>query len=117
MYRKLYFKWRCKSIFRIKRSGREIAYSMMKGGFRLFYLLLLFLGAALGSFYHVVGYRMPIGENWVSDRSRCDAFGHEDLRHECQGLKIGLRPTVVVALEVGKWWGKVGTVAELYSHR
>lgn len=49
----------------------------MKGGFRLFYLLLLFLGAALGSFYHVVGYRMPIGENWVSDRSRCPRCGHQ----------------------------------------
>lgn len=43
----------------------------------MFYLLLLFLGAALGSFYHVVGYRMPIGENWVSDRSRCPGCGHQ----------------------------------------
>lgn len=43
----------------------------------MFYLLLLFLGATLGSFYHVVGYRMPIGENWVSDRSRCPGCGHQ----------------------------------------
>lgn len=43
----------------------------------MFYLLLLFFGAALGSLYHVVGYRMPIGENWVSDRSRCPGCGHQ----------------------------------------
>lgn len=43
----------------------------------MFYLLLLFFGGALGSFYHVVGYRMPIGENWVSDRSRCPGCGHQ----------------------------------------
>ncbi len=35
------------------------------------YLLIFFLGASLGSFYHVVGYRMPIGQNWANDRSRC----------------------------------------------
>ena len=36
-----------------------------------------FIGACLGSFYHVVGYRMPIDENWVSDRSRCPGCSHE----------------------------------------
>lgn len=43
----------------------------------MIYILILFFGAALGSFYHVVGYRMPIGENWVSDRSRCPGCGHQ----------------------------------------
>lgn len=43
----------------------------------MFYLVLLFLGAVLGSFYHVVGYRMPIGENWVISRSRCLGCGHQ----------------------------------------
>lgn len=42
-----------------------------------FYLLIFILGASLGSFYHVVGYRLPIGENWVSDRSRCPGCGHQ----------------------------------------
>ena len=36
-----------------------------------FYGLIFFFGAALGSFYHVVGYRMPIGLDFVNDRSRC----------------------------------------------
>lgn len=40
-------------------------------------ILIFFLGASLGSFYHVVGYRLPIGENWVSDRSRCPGCGHQ----------------------------------------
>ena len=35
------------------------------------FILLFFLGATLGSFYHVVGFRMPIGENFINDRSRC----------------------------------------------
>ena len=35
------------------------------------------LGASLGSFYHVVGYRMPKGENWVNDRSRCPRCDHQ----------------------------------------
>ena len=37
----------------------------------LFYALIFFFGASLGSFYHVVGYRMPQNLNWVSDRSHC----------------------------------------------
>ena len=37
----------------------------------ILYFFIFVIGACLGSFYHVVGYRMPIGENWVSDRSRC----------------------------------------------
>ncbi len=41
------------------------------------YLLIFSLGCMLGSFYHVVGYRMPIGENFVSDRSRCPGCNHE----------------------------------------
>lgn len=41
------------------------------------FILIFFLGASLGSFYHVVGYRLPIGENWVSDRSRCLGCGHQ----------------------------------------
>jgi len=34
-------------------------------------VLLAVLGLALGSFLNVVAYRLPIGENWVSERSRC----------------------------------------------
>lgn len=41
------------------------------------FILVFFLGACLGSFYHVVGYRMPIGENFVSDRSRCPGCSQE----------------------------------------
>ena len=43
----------------------------------LIFILVFFFGACLGSFYHVVGYRMPIGENWVSDRSRCPGCSQE----------------------------------------
>ena len=35
------------------------------------YLVIFILGACLGSFYHVVGYRMPAGQNWVTGRSKC----------------------------------------------
>lgn len=41
------------------------------------YFFVFVLGASLGSFYHVVGYRMPKGENWVSDRSRCPRCDHQ----------------------------------------
>lgn len=40
-------------------------------------ILIFFLGCSLGSFYHVVGYRLPIGENWINDRSRCPGCGHQ----------------------------------------
>jgi len=35
------------------------------------YGLIFWLGSALGSFYHVVGYRMPKGLNWINERSAC----------------------------------------------
>lgn len=41
------------------------------------YILIFFVGSILGSFYHVVGYRMPIREDWVSDRSRCPGCSHK----------------------------------------
>lgn len=41
------------------------------------YFLIFIIGASLGSFYHMVGYRMPIGENWMSDRSRCPGCSNE----------------------------------------
>lgn len=43
----------------------------------IIYILIFFLGSTLGSFYHVVGYRMPIREDWVSDRSRCPGCSHK----------------------------------------
>lgn len=61
----------------------------------MFYLLLLFFGAALGSFYHVVGYRMPIGEKWVSDRSRCPGCGH-------QLTALELMPIISYLIQGGK---------------
>ncbi len=36
---------------------------------------LFVLGAILGSFATVVAHRLPRGENWVSDRSRCPSCG------------------------------------------
>jgi len=35
------------------------------------YIVIFWLGACLGSFFHVVGYRQPLGMNWVSERSGC----------------------------------------------
>ena len=32
-------------------------------------VLLAVLGLVLGSFLNVVAYRLPVGENWVSERS------------------------------------------------
>ena len=53
------------------------------------------LGASLGSFYHVVGYRMPKGENWVSDRSRCPGCAHSLKGYE-------LIPVLSYVLQGGK---------------
>ena len=61
----------------------------------LIFILIFFLGASLGSFYHVVGYRMPIGENWVSDRSRCPGCSHELRFYE-------LMPVLSYVLQGGK---------------
>ena len=40
-------------------------------------LPLFVLGAILGSFASALAYRLPRGENWVSDRSRCPECGAE----------------------------------------
>ena len=61
----------------------------------LIFILIFFFGACLGSFYHVVGYRMPIGENWVSDRSRCPGCSHELRFYE-------LMPVLSYVLQGGK---------------
>ena len=61
----------------------------------LIFILIFFFGASLGSFYHVVGYRMPIGENWVSDRSRCPGCSHELRFYE-------LMPVLSYVLQGGK---------------
>ena len=42
------------------------------------YLIIFFiLGAHLGSFYTVVGLRLPKNENFTTTRSHCDTCGHE----------------------------------------
>jgi leader peptidase (prepilin peptidase)/N-methyltransferase len=33
--------------------------------------LIFFIGSCLASLYHVIGYRMPKGENWLTGHSRC----------------------------------------------
>lgn len=38
---------------------------------------LFVVGAVLGSFATALAHRLPRGENWVSDRSRCPSCGHE----------------------------------------
>lgn len=44
----------------------------------LFYLIIFFLlGLFMGSFYTVVGLRLPRGENFISNRSYCDHCHHE----------------------------------------
>ena len=35
------------------------------------YVLTFIIGTILGSFYHVVGYRMPLQLNWMNSRSFC----------------------------------------------
>ena len=40
-------------------------------------VLIFFIGAILGSFYLVVGTRLPKGEDVLFSRSRCDSCGHE----------------------------------------
>jgi len=59
------------------------------------FILLFFLGATLGSFYHVVGYRMPNGQNFISDRSRCPSCSQQLKFYE-------LIPIVSYVLQGGK---------------
>lgn len=40
-------------------------------------LLIFILGASLGSFYHVVGCRLPLGMDWIKGRSRCPNCSRE----------------------------------------
>ena len=74
------------------------------------YSLVFFLGTCLGSFYHVVGYRLPIGENWVNDRSRCLACQHELRFYEllpifsyvlqrgrCRHCKVKIKPIYLLS--------------------
>ena len=39
-------------------------------------LMFFLIGLCIGSFYLVIGKRLPIGVNVVNDRSRCDICGH-----------------------------------------
>ena len=44
----------------------------------IYYIIVLFImGALLGSFYNVVGYRLPKGESIVFPSSHCTNFGHK----------------------------------------
>lgn len=74
------------------------------------YSLVFFLGTCLGSFYHVVGYRLPIGENWVNDHSRCFACQHELRFYEllpifsyvlqrgrCRHCKVKIKPIYLLS--------------------
>ena len=40
-------------------------------------VFLFIVGACLGSFYLVLGKRLPVGEDIVKSRSKCDSCGHE----------------------------------------
>ena len=43
----------------------------------LIYLIIFFVfGLFMGSFYTVVGLRLPRGENFISNRSYCDSCHH-----------------------------------------
>ena len=59
------------------------------------FILLFFLGATLGSFYHVVGFRMPIGQSFINDRSRCPSCSQQLKFYE-------LIPIVSYLLQGGK---------------
>lgn len=58
-------------------------------------ILLFFIGAILGSFYHVVGYRMPIGQSFIIDRSHCPSCSRQLKFYE-------LIPIVSFILQNGK---------------
>ncbi|MBQ0140228.1 MAG: prepilin peptidase [Kurthia sp.] len=40
-------------------------------------LCVFILGASLGSFYHVVGQRLPLGKSVITPRSQCDSCQHQ----------------------------------------
>lgn len=44
----------------------------------IFYLIIFFiLGTLFGSFFTVIGFRLPKGEGFINGRSHCDNCGHE----------------------------------------
>lgn len=43
----------------------------------MLYLLLFIYGILFGSFYNVVGLRVPVGQSIVSPRSACPTCGHQ----------------------------------------
>ena len=76
----------------------------------LLYLLLLFIGTALGSFSLVLAWRMHSGTDWVRGRSACDSCKHElgvtdlipvvsyaVLRGACRYCKKPIPKTVLLA--------------------
>ncbi len=91
----------------------------------LFYAVLFVIGAACGSFLNVMISRMIKGENWVSERSRCERCGKKLLWYDmvpvlsyivlggkCRFCRkpIALQHPIVEIL-VGAlflWWGVVG---------
>jgi leader peptidase (prepilin peptidase) / N-methyltransferase len=43
----------------------------------MFYILLFLYGITLGSFYNVVGLRVPVGKSIIAPRSSCPTCGHQ----------------------------------------
>jgi leader peptidase (prepilin peptidase)/N-methyltransferase len=78
-------------------------------------LIIFILGTCLGSFYLVIGKRLPQGLNAINDRSRCDHCGHQlawydlvpifsyvFLRGKCRYCKKTISPlNLIVELTMG----------------
>lgn len=73
----------------------------------ILYIYLLLLGLLFGSFYNVVGLRVPIKRSIVTPRSTCGTCGHQLTPYE-------LIPVVSYLLQKGKCRGCESRISPIY---
>lgn len=73
----------------------------------ILYLYILILGIVFGSFYNVVGLRVPLKKSIVAPRSACPTCGHQLKAHE-------LIPVVSYIIQGGKCRGCKSRISPIY---
>lgn len=77
---------------------------------QIIYIIIFFiLGTLMGSFFTVVGLRLPKGENFINDHSRCDNCGHSLKLYE-------MIPMISYILQKGKCRYCHSSIAGLSSY-
>lgn len=73
----------------------------------IIYLLMLLYGCIFGSFFNVVGLRIPLKKSFVSPRSACPTCGHQLKAYE-------LIPVVSYIIQGGKCRGCLSRISPIY---